>query len=197
MTISEAKNRFYRELWPHRAAVLRVARVLSHSDVDADDLAQEAMMRAYRGLGSLAPDTNAKAWLMTILRRVFAERGRSHDSREVSLSALKMDPADEHPGEGEDLAAWGNAEETLAEFGDAQIIATLKTLPDDIRWTLLLVDVQGLNDQEAGEVLGVPTGTVKSRLHRGRRILRERLLPLMRERHIRLGHRGTEKSDAD
>ena len=182
MTTSEATARFYKELWPHRAAMLRVARILTQSDADADDLAQDAMMRAYRGIEGLAPGTNAKGWLMTILRRTHHERARGIHIDELSLNALEIDPADQSAMTGEDLAAWGNPQETLAEFSDQEIIRSLKALPEEIRWTLLLVDVQGLDDQEAGEVLGVPTGTVKSRLHRGRRMLRDRLLPLIRAR---------------
>ena len=182
MTTSEATARFYKELWPHRAAMLRVARILTQSDADADDLAQDAMMRAYRGIGGLAPGTNTKGWLMTILRRTHTERVRGAHSDQLSLNALEIDPADQHAASGEDAAAWGNAQETLAKFSDQEIIRSLKALPEEIRWTLLLVDVQGLDDQEAGEALSVPTGTVKSRLHRGRRMLRDRLLPLIRAR---------------
>src|SRR5437764_14162918 len=180
MSSSDATDRLYRELWPHRAAVLRVARMLTHDDADADDLAQDAMMRAYRGIDGLAPDSNAKAWLMTILRNTHTDHLRSRHAGEISLDALDVDPPDQQPDE--DVAAWGDPRETLAEFSDEQMIHALKALPREICWTLLLVDVQGMDDREAGEVLGVPTGTVKSRLHRGRRMLRESLMPLVRQR---------------
>ncbi len=72
----------------------------------------------------------------------------------------------------------------MAAFTDAQVIEALWALPEEIRWTLLLVDVEQLDVREAAEVLEVPVGTIKSRSHRGRRMLRERLLPLAREMRI-------------
>src|SRR6266542_1348560 len=114
MSTSGATDRFYKELWPHRVATLWVARIMTQSDADADDLAQEAMMRAYRGIAGLTPGTNAKGWLMTILRRAHTERARGTHSGELSLGALEIDPADQHASSVEHIAAWGNAQETLA-----------------------------------------------------------------------------------
>ena len=189
-------DRFYAELWPHRAAVLRVARVLTHSDADADDLAQDAMLKAFRAVGTLAPGSNARAWLMAVLRNAHVDRVRAARGREVSLDAAEIDVADPHDAASEDAAAWGDAAQTLASFSDREVIEGLKRLPRDICWTLLLVDVQGMDDREAAEVLDVPTGTIKSRLHRGRRMLRETLLPLARDRRLRPAREAqSEKAD--
>src|SRR5205823_3693579 len=133
MSFTDATDRFYRELWPHRAAVLRVARILTHGDADADDLAQDAMMRAYRGIDGLAPGSNAKAWLMTILRNTHTDHLRSRRGGETSLDTLDVDPPDQHSGD--DVAAWGDARETLAEFSDEHMIRALKALPREICWT--------------------------------------------------------------
>jgi RNA polymerase sigma-70 factor (ECF subfamily) len=184
MSDPDDTERFYAELWPHRAQVARVARILARGEADAEDLAQEAMLKAYRAIASLAPGSNAPAWLMTVLRNTHLDRLRARHGRdEVSLEAADVDVADPHVP-AEDEAAWGDPARTLAGFEDQEIIQCLKELPREICWTLLLVDVQGLDDREAAAVLGVPTGTIKSRLHRGWRMLREALLPLARQRNL-------------
>ncbi len=168
-------ERFYAELWPHRAAVLRTASVLTHSDADADDLAQETMLKAFRAIDQLSRESNPKAWLMAILRNAHVDRLRAQHPNEVSL-----DPDLPAESDAEAPPDWGDAEQVLASFSDEQIIAALRTLPADIRWALLLADVQGMDDAEAAQVLDVPEGTIKSRLHRGRRMLRESLADLDR-----------------
>jgi RNA polymerase sigma-70 factor (ECF subfamily) len=178
-------DRFYAELWPHRAVVLRVAKLLTHSDVEAEDLAQDAMLKAFNGISKLAPGSNARAWLLTVLRNAHVDRVRArHGNGEISLDSLAMDPpAAEHPP-AEDVFAWGDPHRAMADFSDQEVIAALKRVPEDIRWTLLLVDVQGMDDREVAEVLAIPAGTVKSRLHRGRRMLREYLMPVAIDRHL-------------
>ena len=179
MSSADRTDRFYAELWPHRAVVLRAARFLTHHDADADDLAQEAMLKGFDALDSLSPGSNGKAWLLTILRHAHIDRVRAR-REEVSLDAMDADlPAE--PSGAEDADAWGDPARTFAEFSDPQLIHALKSLPAEIRWTLLLVDVEGLDDADAAGVLKVPTGTIKSRLHRGRRMLRDALLPLAKK----------------
>jgi RNA polymerase sigma-70 factor (ECF subfamily) len=77
--------------------------------------------------------------------------------------------------------AWDDPHALLQRFSDRHMIQALQCLPEEIRWTLLLVDVEGIDHAEAAAILGVPVGTVKSRAHRGRRMLREALLPLAKE----------------
>jgi len=185
MARSNDTDRFYAEIWPHRAAVLRVAKLLTHSDVEAEDLAQDAMLKGFSGIGKLAPGSKAKAWLLAVLRHAHVDRVRArHGNAQVSLDALGMDqpaPATDPP---EDMSAWGDPHRAMAGFSDQEVIVALKRVPEEIRWTLLLVDVQEMDDREAAEVLGVPVGTVKSRLHRGRRMLREYLLPVALDRRL-------------
>ena len=173
--------RFYAELWPHAAVVLRTARFLCRDEAEADDLAQEVMLKAYRALEQLQKDSDARAWLMTILRNTRIDRLRSSSARqgEMSLEQLAAEPA--AAVEGDSDVAWSEPEELLEAFSDRQVIAALKELPEEIRWTLLLVDVEGLDQAEAARILDVPVGTVKSRAHRGRGMLRQALAPLARE----------------
>ena len=177
----EATRRFYDLVWPERAIVFRVATILTGSETEAEDLAQETMLKAFRAIGSFAPGTDIKAWLLTILRRTRIDhvRARASSKGTLSFDALEIDL----PGRAVEADAdfYGKSpEEVLGAFSDRQVIEALKELPEDIRMTLLLVDVQGLKLEEAAEVLEVPVGTVKSRSHRGRGLLRAALTPIAR-----------------
>ena len=184
---AEANKRFYELVWPHAATVLRTAQLLVRDPAEAEDLAQETMLRAFKGLDSFRQGTDMRAWLMTILRNTRIDRLRSKaaSGQTVSLEQLPVEPADEHsqPAGGED-PAWDRPEELLEAFSDRQIILAMQKLPEDMRWTLLLVDVEGLEYQEAADVMGVPVGTAKSRAHRARAMLRETLLPIAKGLHL-------------
>ena len=177
--ISEAQAaRFRRLAWPRLAAVLRTARCLTRDPAEAEDLAQETMVKAMRAIDRYTEGTDVKAWLLTILRRTHIDRLRSGRPRpnEVSLDERMIDTAgngaapagafDEH---------WTEPEQLMGRFEDEAVAEALRALPDDIRWTLLLVDVEQMEQADAATVLGVAVGTIKSRAHRGRAMLRDRL----------------------
>ena len=176
MDREQATRRFYDLVWPYRADVLRLAQFLGRNRAAADDLAQETLLKAFRGIDRLQAGPHVKAWLLLILRNTWRDHVRATAARpQVSLeelsSELEASDADE-PQTG------GDPQAILQSFSDQQVIDALQALPEEIRWTLLLVDVEGLTLQDAAEMLGVPVGTVKSRSHRGRRMLRDLLLPL-------------------
>ena len=91
-------------------------------------------------------------------------------------------PADQEAGVFD--SQWDEPEMILEGFEDAEVISALKALPEEIRWTLLLVDVENLDHQEAARVLEVPEGTIKSRAFRGRGMLRDRLFRLAQQRGL-------------
>lgn len=171
-------ERFQRCCVPHLSALLRTARCLVSGMVDAEDLVQDTMLKALEAMASFRDGTNAKAWLMTILRRTFIDRLRSRRQRPAAVAL--------HPNLGDDLACPpsefstilpSDPDSLLERFSDSRIIDALRALPPLIRWTLLLVDVEDLGQEQAAAILGIPVGTVKSRAHRGRRMLYELLLP--------------------
>lgn len=185
MENEQAKRRFYELVWPQMPAVLRTAQVLCGGNTaDAEDLAQETMLKGFRALDSFLPGTDMKAWLLTILRNARIDRLRSVPSA-VSLEDLTAELAGgpECP-QLDRSAVQDDPDIVLSSFSDRQMIEALGNLPEEIRWTLLLVDVEGMGQQEAGEVLQVPSGTIKSRTHRGRAMLREGLLPLAKQARI-------------
>lgn len=174
---AQPNRRFYEELWPHAATLLRTAQILCGRRAaagEAEDLVQETLLKAFRSLDAFRPGTDARAWLLTILRRTHIDRVRHLASRAevVSLDSIELDP----PGlDAPPLASDPSADALLDQIGDETLIEALRSLPPDICWTLLLVDVEGMDHADAAAVLAVPVGTVKSRAHRGRAMLRERL----------------------
>lgn len=177
-------ERFYTLIWPHAPAVLRTALFLTRQPAEADDLAQETLTKAFKSLAQFREGTDVKAWLMTILRNTRIDRMRSFANRPatISLDQMVQDPPD--PGtdsaatDASTDAAWADPAQMMECFADQQIIDAMQALPEDLRWTLLLVDIQGLAHADAAGILSIPVGTVKSRVHRGHRMLQDALRPL-------------------
>lgn len=172
--------------WPHRDVVVRTARVLTRDQAEADDLAQETMLKAFRAVDRFEAGTDARAWLLTILRNARVDRLRSSAAHKaVSLDALSVEPGTEQErNDPQPHSSPTDAAAIMEQFSDAEVIDALQQLSEDMRWTLLLVDVEGFDHSDASEILQVPVGTVKSRAHRGRLFLRDRLKS--RARQMRL-----------
>lgn len=175
LTNSRATELFYKIVWPLRAVVLRAARIQTGNEAEADDLAQETLLKAFKAIGSFTTGTNTKAWLMTILRNTRIDRLRTKSG---STSMLSLDEVLDEPMAGESTTEsdWTNPQQMLAEFSDATVIEALSSISEELRWTLLLVDVEQLDHADAAVILNVPVGTVKSRVHRGHAAVRQTLL---------------------
>ncbi len=184
--ISEAQaERFKRLAWPQMAVVLRTAQVLTRREDEAEDLAQETMVKAMRAIDTYQDGTNIRGWLLTILRRTHIDRLRARRPRpdERPLDETMIEPAEDSAGQtGGYDEQWIEPEQLMNRFEDEAVIEALRELPGDIRWTLLLVDVEQMEQAEAAEMLGVAVGTIKSRAHRGRAMLRDHLHQLAVQR---------------
>ncbi len=164
---ARSEDRFTRYVVPEIPALLRVARSLTGDPHEAEDLVQETLLRAYRAMPSF-DGAHPRAWLFTIARNTNANRYRRRrpeqlfraEDAESVPEAQTSDPAD---------LAESNA------FGAAVRVA-MTDLPEARRRVMQLVDVDGLSYAEAAAALGVPIGTVMSRLHRARRSVREELI---------------------
>lgn len=161
---------FEREALLHLDALYSFALKLSRSRDDAEDLVSDTMLRALERWEQYRLGTNIRAWLFTILYHLFVSRKRRIDAREV----LAPDDSDggapfEPVGETDPEGTFYNS------FIDEQVVAAIQALPDEYRSAVMLSDVQGMRYAEIAQVLGVPEGTVKSRLFRGRRILQKKL----------------------
>ncbi|HVT90827.1 MAG TPA: sigma-70 family RNA polymerase sigma factor [Tepidisphaeraceae bacterium] len=183
MDQQEATKRFYDLIWPHRSVVLRIAQMMTRRLHEAEDLAQDTLMKAFKAIEQFDPQSDAKKWLLSILRNARIDRIRASASSagNVSLDQLPMEIEDSqetsHSGGDEN---WNDPRRMLEQFSDRDMIAALQDLSEEIRWTLLLVDVEGLDHHEAAAILNVPVGTIKSRAHRGRAMVRQSLLAVSR-----------------
>ena len=147
---------------------------------DAEDLLQDACLRAFERFGSLRSPDAARSWLFTILVRTHLNRERSRRRRPETVEADLDEGAFERA-----LACWQSVatpEDVLAsEQLRDQLRAALSTLDGDLRMVVCLVDVEGFSHREVAEMLQIPEGTVASRLFRARRELRDRLGPTAHE----------------
>jgi len=163
----------------HLDAIYRSALRLTHNRAEAEDLAQDTCVRAFRSFHRFNPGTNCRAWLFTILRNAFRDRLR-RGGRE------RLDPeAADWEGEWQSatvVAPTGQPEEEFfltALAGDVE--RALRALPLPFREVVMLSDLEELSYKEIAEVVGCPVGTVMSRLSRGRALLRQALGRVARE----------------
>ncbi len=172
----ELEERFAAEALPHLQAVYGFALSLCRNKNTAEELAQECFLRAYRGFHSYQEGTNCKAWLFRICKNVFIDtRRRKQRASENSVEDIEVpsyDPSWQHRSLQNSQMGFDTAMEDL--FGD-EIIGSLEDLPENFREALLLCDVDGLSYQEISKHLDIPIGTVRSRISRGRGILRDSL----------------------
>ncbi len=168
---AERRAQFEREALVHLDALYSFALKLSRSRDDAEDLVSDTVLRAFERWEQYRLGTNIRAWLFTILYHVFVSRKRRIDAREVQ------------PHEASDgWSAFEAVGETDPEgrfydsFLDDEIVQAISRLPDEYRSAVVLSDLHGLRYAEIAQILGVPEGTVKSRLFRGRRILQKKLV---------------------
>lgn len=172
---------FEAEALPQLDAVYRFAlRLTGGSAADAEDLVQETFLRAFRAWEQYTPGTSAKSWLFTICRNTFL-RQRERERRRDEIVEQVAREADGPSSPAGELplfmpAAQDDPEGDLfRNMIDASILEAIERLPPDFRDAVVLSDLEGLSYAEIAAVLGIPTGTVKSRLFRGRRLLQKEL----------------------
>ena len=164
---------FEREALPWRDDVYRFALSLARDESDAEDVVQDTYLRAYRSWHTYVPGTDCRRWLFTICRNAFLRlRERLHETVELCEAELEASRVAHSP------AAPRVHEDLLDRVDLSRAIAgALARVPEPFRSAVALVDVQDQPYEAAAEALGVPVGTVRSRLFRGRRVMQEQLVP--------------------
>jgi RNA polymerase sigma-70 factor (ECF subfamily) len=162
----------------HLDSLYHVALRLTRNRAEAEDVVQEAFLRAFRSFHRFNPGTNCRAWLFTILRNVFLNRVRTQ-GREV-LEA-EMGGLDNVELAGEPDVDRNPEEQFLQTMLHGDVDRALTALPLPFREAVMLVDIEGLTYREVADVLSCPIGTVMSRLSRGRALLRRALARFARE----------------
>src|SRR3954452_22553272 len=181
---AEARDRvrFEEEALALADQVYRVARHLSNSKEDAEELVQETYARAFRSWRSYTPGTNLRAWLLRILTNLNIDRGR-RSQRAPQTQALEANDYylyDKLSAEGEGGQP-ADEERVVERLSQDDIVTALATVPHDFRDVIVLVDIGDFSYQDAAQILDIPIGTVMSRLHRGRRILKRELAESIEE----------------
>jgi RNA polymerase sigma-70 factor (ECF subfamily) len=173
----ESRNRvrFEEEALELSDQVYRVARRLVGSREEAEDLMQEAYARAFRSWHQYQPGTNLRAWLLRILTNLNIDRGRrvqrSPDTQPLEegdyflYNKLESTLPDENPDE----------ERVIERLSQNVVVEALAEVPHDFRDVVVLVDIGEFSYADAAQILDIPVGTVMSRLHRGRRVLKKNL----------------------
>jgi RNA polymerase sigma-70 factor, ECF subfamily len=171
----EKRKSFEREALPHMDALYRTALRMTKNESDAEDLVQEAFAKAYRFWDKFEPGSNCRAWLFKIMTNIFINEYRSKSRAPV---AVNVDDIDDNFLYGQ-LAQTGredNPEQHLfAKVFDADVKKAIEELPDDFRLVVILSFLEGFSYQEIAEIADLQLGTVKSRLHRGRKLLQKKL----------------------
>jgi len=172
---------FEEEIIPHLDAMYNFALRLTSDPSDAEDLVQDTIVKAYRFFSSYEKGTNAKAWLFRILKNSYINNYRKKskqpnqvDYDEVStfyetIRAERTDTSDLE-------------DKMFRDLIDDDISNALEELPEDFRTVVLLCDVEGFTYEEIANMLDVPIGTIRSRLHRGRNLLKAQLMEYAKER---------------
>jgi RNA polymerase sigma-70 factor (ECF subfamily) len=171
----ERNDIFNREFMPHINSMYNFAFRLTMDEDEANDLVQDTYLKAFRFISSFERGTNAKAWLFRILKNSFINdyRKRSKEPSKVDYQEVETTYNSEEAAEVDhttDLRV-----ETVQDMIGDEVATALNSLPVDFRTVIILCDIEGFTYEEMAKILDIPIGTVRSRLHRARNLLKDKL----------------------
>jgi len=176
MKAKHAPTDFEREALVHLPTLLAVGTRLTRNAAEAEDLVQDTLLKALRAREHFAQGSNMRAWLLRILTNTFINRYRRGGLERSVLDGPDADPlADGWIGASTMEAMRDPESRALRAVLEKEIVQALDELPEEFRLAVVLSDVEELSYREIAEIMGCPIGTVMSRLHRGRRLLKGRL----------------------
>ncbi len=183
---------FEQEAVPHMDALYNFALRMTGEAADAHDLVQETYLKAYRFFDKFESGTNCKAWLFRIMKNSYINRYRKAQKTPETVDYDVV--ADYYPSVALPEADPNDLRELIFNrlLGD-EVTTAIASLPEDFRVVVMLCDIEGFTYEEIADHVGCPVGTVRSRLHRGRKLLREALVSYARAR----GYLPSEEAPSD
>ncbi|MCQ4607004.1 sigma-70 family RNA polymerase sigma factor [Corynebacterium pseudogenitalium] len=189
MAETDLKTRFTEEAMPLLDQLYGGALRMTRNPQDAEDLVQETFLKAYNAFDSFKPGTNLKAWMYRIMTNTYINSYRKKKRRPLETSAEDVTDHQLYTTSSHDSTGLESAEvEALKVMPNSRISEALNALNEDYRMVVYYADVEGMAYKEIAEVMDIPLGTVMSRLHRGRKQLREMLKDVANEQGIGLDH---------
>jgi RNA polymerase sigma-70 factor (ECF subfamily) len=180
---TEKQRSFEKEAIPHADLLYNYALRMTNNPEDANDLVQETYLKAFRFWESYEQGTNIRAWLFRIMKNSYINRYR-REVREPETVEYD-DGRNLHTSLRDDKGEHNDAQDLVfASLLDDEIASAVASLPDEFRTAVILCDIEGLTYEEVAAFMECPLGTVRSRLHRGRKLLRGRLGAYARQRGL-------------
>jgi RNA polymerase sigma-70 factor, ECF subfamily len=177
----EKHREFEREALPHMGILYNYALRMTNNSADADDLLQETYLKAYRFWEKYEQGTNIRAWLFRIMKNSYINRYRK-ETKEPDMVDYDEVRGYYNTVRGESAGANDLQESLFGNLLDDEVAKAVASLPEDFRTVVILCDIEGMTYEEIAEMVDCPLGTVRSRLHRGRNLLRAKLMEYAKNR---------------
>jgi len=173
---------FEEEFYPHADALFNFAYNLTYNESDASDLVQETYLKAYRFIDKYLQGTNAKAWLFKILKNAFINQYRKQSKKPTKVDFEEIISFHDEEEPNRYSGHIDLREEIYQNMMGDEVTGAINALPVDFRTVILLCDIEGFTYEEISKIIDIPIGTVRSRLHRARNMLKEVLTDYAKSR---------------